>query len=123
MPALLEEDAVPPVPGPLEEGDALPPAPAELDEADAIPPAPDPLEDDAVVPLASEPPDPDALVEAMPEPLEAPGIKVQPPPEVWWLDESFVPVRRKFELEGLGEVILTRTTREAATARRGLISL
>jgi transglutaminase-like putative cysteine protease len=55
-------------------------------------------------------------VELTPEPLEAPGIKVQPPAEVWWLDESFVPVRRQFELEGLGSVILTRTTREAATA-------
>jgi len=55
-------------------------------------------------------------VELTPEPLEAPGIKVQPPPEAWWLDESFVPVRRQFELEGLGTVILTRTTREAAMA-------
>src|SRR5262245_9943700 len=34
-------------------------------------------------------------VELTPEPLEAPGIKVQPPPEVWWLAESFVPVRRQ----------------------------
>ncbi len=55
-------------------------------------------------------------VELAPEPLEAPGVKVQPPSEVWWLDERFVPVRRKFELEGLGAVILTRTTRETATA-------
>ncbi|MHB1425870.1 MAG: transglutaminase-like domain-containing protein [Gemmataceae bacterium] len=55
-------------------------------------------------------------VELTAEPLEAPGIKVQPPPEVWWLDERFVPVRRQFELEGLGAVVLTRTTREAATA-------
>ncbi len=53
-------------------------------------------------------------VELTPEPLEAPGIKVQPPPEVWWLDERFVPVRRQFELEGLGLVVLTRTTRETA---------
>lgn len=55
-------------------------------------------------------------VELNPEPLEAPGIKVQPPPEVWWLDEQFVPVRRQFELDGLGTVELTRTTREAAKA-------
>jgi hypothetical protein len=55
-------------------------------------------------------------VELTPEPLEAPGIKVQPPPEVWWLNDEFVPVRRQFELEGLGTVVLTRTTREAATA-------
>ncbi|HEY7426583.1 MAG TPA: transglutaminase domain-containing protein [Gemmataceae bacterium] len=55
-------------------------------------------------------------VEMTADALEAPGIKVQPPPEVWWLDERFVPVRRQFELDGLGTVILTRTTREAATA-------
>lgn len=55
-------------------------------------------------------------VELSPEPLEAPGIKVQPPAEVWWLDERFVPVRRQFELEGLGTVVRARTTREAATA-------
>ncbi|HTU19926.1 MAG TPA: transglutaminase-like domain-containing protein [Gemmataceae bacterium] len=55
-------------------------------------------------------------VELTAQPLEAPGIKVQPPPEVWWLDEHFVLVRRQFELEGLGTVMLTRTTRQAATA-------
>lgn len=55
-------------------------------------------------------------VELTAEPLEAPGIKVQPPPEVWWLDERFVVVRRQFELEGLGTVVLTRTTRQTATA-------
>jgi hypothetical protein len=55
-------------------------------------------------------------VELAPEPLEAPGIKVQPPTEVWWLDEQLLPVRRQIELEGLGAVVLTRTTREKATA-------
>jgi hypothetical protein len=50
------------------------------------------------------------------EPLEAPGIKVQPPPEVWWLDERFVPARRQFELEGLGTVVLIPTTKETATS-------
>jgi hypothetical protein len=55
-------------------------------------------------------------VELTAEPLEAPGIKVQPPPEVWWLDERFVAVRKQFELQGLGTAVLTRTTREAATA-------
>lgn len=55
-------------------------------------------------------------VELNAKPLEVPGIKVQPPSEVWWLDEQLVPVRRQFELEGLGVVILTRTTRQAATA-------
>jgi hypothetical protein len=55
-------------------------------------------------------------VDLTPEPLEAPGIKVQPPAEVWWLDERFLLVRRQIELEGLGAVVLTRTTRETATA-------
>lgn len=55
-------------------------------------------------------------VEMTPEPLEAPGIKVEPPMEVWWLDDRFVPVRRQIELAGLGAVVLTRTTKEAATA-------
>ncbi|MGH7172097.1 MAG: transglutaminase-like domain-containing protein [Gemmataceae bacterium] len=55
-------------------------------------------------------------VELTAQPLEVPGIKVQPPPEVWWLDERFVPRRRQFELEGLGTVVLTRTTRQTATA-------
>ncbi|HEY7328231.1 MAG TPA: transglutaminase-like domain-containing protein [Gemmataceae bacterium] len=58
-------------------------------------------------------------VELTPEPLEAPGIKVQPPVEVWWLDERFVPVRRQFELEGLGTIVLMRTSRESATAPTG----
>jgi hypothetical protein len=49
-------------------------------------------------------------------PLEAPGIKVRPSPEVWWLDERFVPARRQFELEGLGTVVLIGTTRAKATA-------
>ncbi len=55
-------------------------------------------------------------VELTPEPLEAPGIKVRPPAEVWWLAERFLLVRRQVELKGLGAVILTRTTRETATA-------
>jgi len=55
-------------------------------------------------------------VELTPEALEAPGIKVQPPPEVWWLDDRFRLVRRQIELEGLGTIVLTRTTRETATA-------
>jgi hypothetical protein len=55
-------------------------------------------------------------VEMTAEPLEGRGVRVQPPPVVWWLDDKFVPVRRQFELDGLGTVVLTRTTREAATA-------
>jgi transglutaminase-like putative cysteine protease len=48
--------------------------------------------------------------------LEAPGVSVQPPAAVWWLDGDFRPVRRQVELEGLGAVVLTRSTREAALA-------
>lgn len=55
-------------------------------------------------------------IELTPEPLEAPGIKVKPPQEVWWLDDRFVLARRQIELEGLGAVMLTRTTRERAIA-------
>jgi transglutaminase-like putative cysteine protease len=55
-------------------------------------------------------------VEMTADKLEAPGASVQPPPVVWWLDDRFVPVRRQFELDGLGTVVLTRASREAATA-------
>jgi len=55
-------------------------------------------------------------VEMTAEKLEAPGITVQPPAEVWWLDDRFVPLRRQFELDGLGTVLLTRTSRAGATA-------
>jgi hypothetical protein len=51
-----------------------------------------------------------------PDKLETPGASVQLPPAVWWLDADFVPVRRQIELDGLGTVVLTRTTREVATA-------
>jgi transglutaminase-like putative cysteine protease len=54
-------------------------------------------------------------VELKPDKLEVPGASVQLPGEVWWLDDDFVPRRRQIELDGLGTVTLTRTTREAAT--------
>ena len=53
-------------------------------------------------------------VELRPDKITAPGLTIQLPMEVWWLDGDFVPVRRQIELEGLGSVILTRTTRESA---------
>jgi hypothetical protein len=55
-------------------------------------------------------------VELAPDKIEVPGHSVQPPRSVWWLDADFVPVRRQFELEGLGAIVLTRTTREVARA-------
>src|SRR5262249_4630125 len=54
-------------------------------------------------------------VELKPDKIEVPGASVQLPGEVWWLDDDFVPRRRQIELDGLGTVTLTRTTREAAT--------
>jgi transglutaminase-like putative cysteine protease len=53
-------------------------------------------------------------IDMTPDRLEAPGVKVQPPGCTWWLDGEFLPVRRTFDLEGLGTVVLTRTTRQAA---------
>lgn len=55
-------------------------------------------------------------VEMTPDQLESAGVRVQPPPVVWWLDEKFVPVRRQFELEGLGKIVLIRTSRKEAAA-------
>jgi transglutaminase-like putative cysteine protease len=55
-------------------------------------------------------------VELRPDKIDAPGLSLQLPTEVWWLDGTFIPVRRQIELEGLGLIILTRTTRELATS-------
>jgi transglutaminase-like putative cysteine protease len=55
-------------------------------------------------------------VEMTADPLETPGGRVQPPGCVWWLDDNFRPVRRTEELEGLGAVVLNRTTRSTAQA-------
>jgi hypothetical protein len=55
-------------------------------------------------------------VELTPDRVEAVNASVQLPGAVWWLDDDFVPVRRQIELEGLGAVLLVRTTREKALA-------
>lgn len=55
-------------------------------------------------------------VDMTPDRIEVPGHRIQLPLVVWWLDESFVPVRRQMELEGLGTMTLTRTTRAQAVA-------
>jgi transglutaminase-like putative cysteine protease len=55
-------------------------------------------------------------VELTPDRVEVPRHKVALTPWVWWLDGDFVPVRRQFELEGLGTVTLTRSTAAAARA-------
>ncbi len=49
-------------------------------------------------------------VELKPDRLEAPGGGVQPPGAVVWLDETFAPVRRETELDGVGRVQLQRVT-------------
>lgn len=55
-------------------------------------------------------------VDMAPDALEARGTRVQPPSITWWLDERFVPVQRTLELEGLGTVTLTRSSRDVAQA-------
>jgi hypothetical protein len=54
--------------------------------------------------------------ELTPDRLNVPGHSVQPPKSIWWLDDAYVPVRRQIELDGLGTVILSRTTPEKAAA-------
>lgn len=58
-------------------------------------------------------------VELTPDPLQAPGRSVQPPRSIWWLDDAFVPQRRQTELDGLGQLVLTRASRDAAGAPVG----
>jgi hypothetical protein len=55
-------------------------------------------------------------VEMTPDKIEVPGQSLQLPSVVWWLDSDFVPQRRQIEMDGLGTITLTRTTRETATA-------
>ena len=55
-------------------------------------------------------------VELRPDKIEGSGVSVQLPPEVWWLDGEFTPVRRQMDLEGLGTILLTRTTHDLAVA-------
>jgi transglutaminase-like putative cysteine protease len=62
-------------------------------------------------------------VEMTPERIVVPGHSVQPPGTVWWLDADFVPVRRQMEMEGLGTILLTRTTRDGARAPAGAARL
>jgi transglutaminase-like putative cysteine protease len=55
-------------------------------------------------------------VELTPDKLVTPSQTVQPAKMVWWLDGEHTPVRRQMDLEGLGLVVLTRTTKEIAQA-------
>ncbi len=62
-------------------------------------------------------------VEMTPDKIVVPGQTLQLPGVVWWLDGDFVPQRRQFEMDGLGTVMLTRTTREVATAAGAVAKL
>jgi transglutaminase-like putative cysteine protease len=71
-------------------------------------------------------------VELTPDRIEVPGHAVKPARAVWWLDDSFVPLRKQTELDGLGTLVLVRTTKEKAQSavtaapdvgRRSLIPL
>jgi hypothetical protein len=54
-------------------------------------------------------------VELVPNRIEAAGTSIQPPGSVVWLDGGFRPARREIELDGVGKVLLKRTTKEIAT--------
>jgi hypothetical protein len=51
-------------------------------------------------------------VEMTPDKIVTATQTIQPSRGVWWLDAEFVPVRRQMEMEGLGTMILTRSTKE-----------
>jgi len=55
-------------------------------------------------------------VELVPDVLEAGATKVTPARATWWLDEDFAVARRRTTLEGLGELLLVRSDKAAATA-------
>jgi hypothetical protein len=58
-------------------------------------------------------------VELTPDKLEARNGTIQLPRTVVWLDEAYAVRRREVEMEGLGTVVLTRSTREAALSGAG----
>jgi transglutaminase-like putative cysteine protease len=55
-------------------------------------------------------------VELTPDKVVGSNATIQLPTTVLWLDDDFVTQRRQIEIDGLGPVLLTRTTREAAQA-------
>jgi transglutaminase-like putative cysteine protease len=58
-------------------------------------------------------------VEMTPDKLEAPGVRISPPTTTIWLDDSWIPIRRETELDGLGKLILTRSTKEKVAIAGG----
>jgi hypothetical protein len=55
-------------------------------------------------------------VEAASDKVEVPGTTITLPVMVVWLDKDRLPVREQLEMEGLGKVVLQRTTKEIARA-------
>lgn len=59
-------------------------------------------------------------VDWKPDPIVTADQKIPLPASVVWLDENFVPVRRQVTLDGVGEILLSRTTRTRAQAGGGV---
>lgn len=55
-------------------------------------------------------------VELKPDRIEAERMSVQPSTGVVWLDAGFIPVRREMELDGVGTLLLVRSSKEGSTA-------
>lgn len=55
-------------------------------------------------------------VELKPDLLVTGSGSLQLPTQVVWLDSTFVPVRRQIEMDGLGTILLVRSSRAEATA-------
>ena len=49
--------------------------------------------------------------------VEVPGASLQLPPMTVWLGKENLPVARQVEIDGIGKILLTRTTRDRALAR------
>src|SRR5262249_31536641 len=55
-------------------------------------------------------------VETMPDKVKAANGEVQLPGMTSWLDKDLMPIRMQMEMPGLGQMILLRTSKEAALA-------
>src|SRR5437660_1125301 len=49
--------------------------------------------------------------------VEVPGASLKLPPMTVWLGKDGLPVARQVEIDGIGKILLTRTTRDRAQAR------
>src|SRR5262245_4495416 len=55
-------------------------------------------------------------VDLTPDELKGSNVTIKPTKAVWWLDDSFAVVRKQMEMDGLGTIVLVRTTKEKALA-------